>query len=197
MRRVPAAGILRVVDRVELLRRPLRVVLDHELQRAQHRHPARRGLVQMLADRMVEHRDIDEAVGAGDADPAGKIADRRRRHAAPAQPGQGRHARIVPAVDPALADQLGQKPLRQHRVVDVEPRELVLPRPRRHRQIVEQPVVERPVILEFERAEANASRPRSRPIGHARNHSSDRCTICSRCADARRAGCGTAPGRAD
>ena len=43
--------------------------------------------------------------------------------------------------------------LRQHRVGQIEPRELVLMRPRRHRQVVEEPVVERPVVLELERAD--------------------------------------------
>ncbi len=46
-----------------------------------------------------------------------------------------------------------QHPLRHHGIGHVEPRELVLPRPRRHRQIVQAPVVERPMILEFERAQ--------------------------------------------
>jgi hypothetical protein len=53
----------------------------------------------------------------------------------------------------ALLHELRQHSLRQHGVGDVEPRELILPRPRRRREIVEEPVVERPVILEFERAQ--------------------------------------------
>ena len=117
-----------MIDRLELLALPFRVILDHDLERAQHRHAARRGLVQMLADGIVEHRDVDDAVGLGDADAADEIADRRRRHAAPAQPGEGRHARIVPAGDMARRDELGQNALRQHRVGDVEARELVLMR---------------------------------------------------------------------
>ena len=64
-----------------------------------------------------------------------------------------RHARIVPAVDMAAPHQLGQHALRQHGVVDVQPREFVLLRPRRHRQVRDQPVVQRPVILELQRAE--------------------------------------------
>ena len=60
--------------------------------------------------------DIDHAVGFGDADPADEVAHRRRRHAAPAQPGKRRHARIVPAGDVAAPHQLGQHPLGQHRV---------------------------------------------------------------------------------
>ncbi|MGC1277316.1 MAG: glutamate--tRNA ligase family protein, partial [Xanthobacteraceae bacterium] len=39
---------------------------------------------------------VDDAVGLGDADALDEIADRLGRHAAPAQAGQRRHARIVP-----------------------------------------------------------------------------------------------------
>ncbi len=106
----------------------------------------------MLAHRVLEHRDIDDAVGARDADAAHELADRGRRHAAPAQAGERRHARVVPAVDMALAHQLGEHALRQHGVGEIEPRELVLPRPGRYRQMLEQPIIERPVILEFEGA---------------------------------------------
>ncbi len=53
----------------------------------------------------------------------------------------------------AAAHQFGEHALRQHRVGEIEAREFVLMRPRRHRQIVDEPVVERPMILEFERAD--------------------------------------------
>ena len=152
--RARAGGrVLRIVDRVELLRLAFRIVLDDDLQRPQHRHAARRGLVEELADRVLEHRHVDEAVGAGDADPLDEVADRLGRHAAPAEPGKRRHARVVPAGDMAVAHQLGQHALGQHGVAEVQPRELVLARPRRHRQVLDEPVIERPVILEFERAE--------------------------------------------
>ena len=142
-----------MVDRVQFLRLPFRIILDHDLQRPQHRHAPLRGLVQHLADRKFQHAHIDHAVGLGHADPLDEIADRLRRHAAAAQARERRHARIVPALHVPAAHQLGQHALGQHRVGEIEPRELVLPRPRRHRQVVEQPVVERPVILEFERAD--------------------------------------------
>ena len=44
-------------------------------------------------------------------------------------------------------------PLAHHRVGEVQPRELDLPRTRRHGQVVDQPVVQRPVILELQRAQ--------------------------------------------
>ena len=53
--------------------------------------------VQHVAHRMLALRDIHHAVGLRDADAADELAQRRRRHAAPPQPRQRRHARIVPA----------------------------------------------------------------------------------------------------
>src|SRR5688572_30932928 len=54
-----------------------------------------------------------------------------RRVAAPARPGQRRHARIVPAVDVSLADQLKQFSFGKHYIREVEARELDLLRKRR------------------------------------------------------------------
>jgi hypothetical protein len=53
----------------------------------------------------------------------------------------------------AVTHQHRQHPLRQQRVAQIEPGEFVLVRLRRHRQLVEQPIIERPVILEFQRTD--------------------------------------------
>ncbi len=55
--------------------------------------------------------------------------------------------------DVLLDDELQQLALAHHRVGQVQAGELDLLRTRRHRQVGEQPVVERPVILELERAQ--------------------------------------------
>ena len=107
----------------------------------------------MFADAEFQHADVDHAVGLCHADALDEFADRRRRHPAPLQAGDGRHPRIVPAGDVAAAHQFGQHPLRQQRVGQIEPRHFVLMRLRRHRQLVEQPFIERPVILELQRAD--------------------------------------------
>ena len=145
--------IVRMIDGFEFFALPFRIILDHDLQRPQHRHAAQRRLVEILADAEFQHADVDHAVGLGDADALDEFADRRRRHAAPLQAGDGRHPRIVPAGDMAAAHQFGQHPLRQQRVGQVEPRDFVLTRLRRHRQPVQQPFIERPVVLEFQRAD--------------------------------------------
>ena len=88
-------------------------------------------------------------------------ADRLGRHAAPPQPGDRRHARVVPAAHVAALHQLEQLALAHHRVVEVAARELVLVRPRRRAArasarvlpVIHHPVVERAVVLELQRAE--------------------------------------------
>ncbi len=107
----------------------------------------------MFAHGVIEHREIDDAVRLGDADAADEIADRFRRHAAAPETRKGRHARIVPAGDQVPAHQLGQHALGEHRVAEIEAREFVLTRVRGHREIVQEPFVERTVVLEFQGAD--------------------------------------------
>ena len=142
-----------MIDGIELFDLSLRVVFDHDFQRTQHRHPAQRLFIEDLANREIEHADIDHAVGLGDADAFDEIADGLGRHAAPAQARDRRHAGIVPTADVSIAHQFGQHALGQHRVGQIEPREFVLMRLRRDLQIGDEPVVKRPMILEFERAD--------------------------------------------
>ncbi len=145
--------ILGAVDGIELLARTVRVIFDDHFQRTQHRHATQRRLVEGLTDRVLEHADIDEAVGLRDADPPHEITDRGRRHAAATQPRQCRHARIIPAFDVSLAHQLRQHALGKHRVGEIEAREFILPGPRGNRKVIEKPFVERSMVLEFERAQ--------------------------------------------
>ena len=102
---------------------------------------------------MLEQPDVDDVLFLGDADARAEVADRLRRVAAAAQPGDRRHARVVPAVHVPLRHQLQQLALAHHGVVQVEPRELDLPRAVRRLALAHHPVVERPVVLELERAE--------------------------------------------
>src|SRR5260370_37039517 len=56
------SGVLGIVDCRQLLDNPNGIIVDYELQWAQHPHPALRGLVQAIADRLLEHCDIDNTV---------------------------------------------------------------------------------------------------------------------------------------
>ncbi len=130
-----------------------RIVGDHHLERLEHAHGARGVGVQVLADGELQHADVDQAAGAVDADHVAEGADRRRGVAAATVAGQGRHARVVPAIHVAFIDQLLELALAGDGVVQVEAGELVLARLGRHRQVGEEPFVERAVILEFQSAD--------------------------------------------
>src|SRR5712691_12463924 len=83
----PRAGVwlVRMVDGLELLASSLRIVLDDDLERPQHRHPPQRGPIENLAHRMLEHRHVDDTVRLGNPDPLHELANGGRRHAATAQ----------------------------------------------------------------------------------------------------------------
>ncbi len=149
-----AAGrrVLGVVDSVHLLDLPLRVVLDHDLERPQHGHPPIGATIEILAQAVLEERDVHDLGGLGGADALGEVADRFRRVAAAAQAHERPHARVVPAGDEALLDELEELPLGHDGVREVQAREFDLLW-MMHAELVEVPVVERPVVLVLERAD--------------------------------------------
>lgn len=142
-----------MIDGLQLFDVVFGKVFDHELERPQDRHAPLRCLIQMVADRVIEHGEIDDAVGPGHADAPNEVADRLRRHTATAQACQRRHARIVPATHNAAPHQIRQVAFGKDRVPEIESGEFGLPRARRHRQVVEEPVVERTMVLELQGAE--------------------------------------------
>ena len=154
-RDLPRTGrrILGVVDRVELLDLALGVVREHDLERSEHRHPPRRRAVQQVAHAMLEHLVLDDALAAAHPDQVGELAQGRGGKAPAADAGDRGHAGIVPPAHPAFVDEAQQKALGKHGVGQVEPRELVLPRPRGHGQVLEVPVVERTVVFVLQGAD--------------------------------------------
>jgi len=145
--------VVRVVRRLEPVDLPLGVVVDDHLERPQHRQGPRRPLLEILADGEFEQPDVHQAVVLGHADPLGEGANGLGCVAAPAQPRERRHARVVPAADQPLVHELQEAPLAHQRVGQVEPGELDLPRPRGQGQVLDAPVVERAVVLELEGAD--------------------------------------------
>ena len=89
-----------------------------------------RARVQVVAHAVLEHAHVDPRIGLRHADALGEQPESLRREAATARADERRHARIVPAVDVSVLDELEQLALRQHDVREVEPRELVLLRQR-------------------------------------------------------------------
>ena len=148
-----ARNVVRPVGGVQLLDGVLRIVLDHQPQRPQHAlHP--RGLgVEIVAQGVLELADVDGAVALRHPHRVAEGAHRLRRRPPPSQPGQRRHARVVPAGDQPPLDELQQLALAHQRVGEVEARELDLARARRHRGVGHHPVVELAVVLELQGAE--------------------------------------------
>ena len=101
---------------------------------------------------MLQQRDVDRAADLGHPDPLAKGANRLRRVAPAAEALKRGHPRVVPAADVTVPHQPEQPPLAHHRVREVQPGELDLPRmvdPQR----VQEPVIQRAVVLEFQRAD--------------------------------------------
>ena len=167
-------GVLGIVDDVDLFDLAFRVVGDDDLQRAKDRHDARRVAIQVFADAELELRDVDDVLFLGDADALAEIADRLGRVAPASEAADRRHPRIVPSRDVAELHQLQELALAHHGVIEIQPRELDLLRPgavERVAELVDEPVVQRPVILEFERAQRvrdalNRVRQRMREVVH-------------------------------
>jgi hypothetical protein len=135
-----------------------RPVGEHQAQRIEHGDRAWRARLEIVAQCLLEHAHVDPGVGTGHADAFAEQPYGLGRVAAAAQAHERGHARVVPAVDPTRRDQLLQPALARDGVAEVEPREFDLSRQRPREeaalgQPLEQPVVERTMVLELERAD--------------------------------------------
>src|SRR5690606_16020276 len=79
-----------------------------------------------------------------------EFTDRSGSIATAAEAADGGHARVIPAIHMPLVDQQLELALAGDRVVQVEPGKLVLARLGRYRQVVQEPLVQGPVILELQ-----------------------------------------------
>jgi hypothetical protein len=102
---------------------------------------------------MLEHAYLDDAVGLRHPDHGREVAETLGGEAASSQARDRGHPGIVPTPDVALVDQAQEHPLGEDGVGEVEPRELVLPGARGYGQVLDEPVVEGPVVLELQRAD--------------------------------------------
>ena len=96
---------------------------------------------------------MDGRINLRNADFIAKFFNRFGGKAAAAQTADGRHPRIIPAADKTFSHQLQQPALTHHRAVDIQPRKLDLLRMVDARQLIDEPVVKRSVILEFQRTD--------------------------------------------
>ena len=144
-------GVFGIVGDLDKLLLPFGVVVDDQLERAQHGHGARGAAVEVVALEVLEHFDVDAAVGARDADGRDEGADGFRRKAAAAKAGERGHARIVPAAHALLLHELEQLALAEQGVGEVEAVELDLLRGE-DAELLDVPAVERLMVGELERA---------------------------------------------
>ncbi len=142
-----------MVGEVDLLHLSLGIVLDDDLERAQHGHDPFGPAVEVLAQAVLEQGHVHHVVGLGDADALAEVADGLGGVAPAADAAEGRQARIVPAGDDPFGHELDELALAEDGVGKVEAGELDLSRMARDGQVVEHPVVKRPVVLELQRAD--------------------------------------------
>jgi len=142
-----------MVGAVEVLRLLFRVIVDDDFERPQNAHGPGRFFVEVFADAVFQERNIDQVVVFGHADLGAEIPDRLWRVAPPPHPRHGGHARIIPALHIPVSHQVDKPALAQHGVAQVEPGEFNLPRPVAGNQFLDDPVVERAVVFELQRAD--------------------------------------------
>ncbi len=129
------------------------IVRDHHLERFQDRHAPLGFFTEHLAYAVFEHAHFNELVFLRNAAALHEITQRSRGITTPSHAGNSRHARVIPAADNAVLDHHPELALARDRVGEVQARELDLARPVRWLQLVQEPVVQRPVILELQRAQ--------------------------------------------
>ena len=144
--------IARIVRHFELLALTLRIVGDNQLDRLGDCHAAQRGLVQLLADTVLEQLDVNQRVGLCDTSALYEIEDGARRVAAAAQRTQRRHTRIIPTLNVLFKYQLAQVTLGHNGVRYVQAGKLALLGMMRQRAVVNHPLVQRTVVLKLNRA---------------------------------------------
>ena len=102
---------------------------------------------------MLKKAELNCAGSLGDAVALGESANCLGRVSAAAQAAYCGHTRVVPAGDTVFFNELAQLALGHNRVVDAESCKLDLARLGGNGTVFNHPVVERTVILKFERAE--------------------------------------------
>ena len=128
----------------------LRIVLDNQFHRIDHRHRARGVFVQIFTNAGLQRRHLDGVVLLGHADALAELADGFGGVAATTQTGDGRHTRVVPAFHVLLSHQLVQLTLGHHGVFEIQAREFVLTRMHRDADVVQHPIVQAAVVLELQ-----------------------------------------------
>ena len=147
-----SALVFGIVDSIHHLDLILRIVVNDELHRVEDGHRADGGLVKILAGTELQQGDINDVVAFGHTDGLGEITDGGWRITSTTQTTDGRHARVVPTVNVMFLNELQQFALAHDGVVEIQTCKLDLLRVMDVQRFAE-PVVERTVHLEFQRAD--------------------------------------------
>ncbi len=118
-----------------------------------NRHDTGRTFIEIFPDAVFQKRHIHRAVSFGNPDAFAKIADRLRRIAPSANTGNRRHSRIVPSVHISLFNQFDHFSFAEDGISQIQPCKFDLLRMAGNFQCVQYPVVQRPVVFEFKRAD--------------------------------------------
>ena len=124
-----------------------------QLERFQNRHPPGRGDIEHLPHLVLEPGHVGDPLELGDPDSLAEVADGFGWKPPPARSGKSGHARVVPGINLPLLHQLQQLALAHDSVVEGEARKLNLSGHGRHRAILNDPVIDRPVHFELQSAE--------------------------------------------
>ena len=131
----------------------LRVVFDNQFNRIDNSHGTRRVLVEIFANAGFQRGHLNSVVLLGHADALAELTDRRCGVATTAQARDGWHTRIVPALNVLVGDQQVELTLRHHGIFQIQARKFVLARVNRNGDVVQHPVIQATVVLEFQRTQ--------------------------------------------
>ena len=147
-------GLLRMVLGGQLFHLVFGVVVDDHLERLEYAQNPGGALIQVIADGVLEHGHVDPALLPAEPDLSAEVANRGRGVATPPEAGDGQHARIVPVRDVAFLHQLQEFALAHHGVGEVQTGKLDLLRVAGGGQGIQNPVIQRSMVLKLQCAEA-------------------------------------------
>ena len=130
-----------------------RVVGQCHLQRTHYAHGARRTGVQVFANGVLEHSHIHGTAGLVDTYHVAEGADGLRGITTTAHAGDGGHAWVIPAIHKAFIHQTLEFALAGDGVIEVQPGKFDLPWLAGSGDVVQHPVIQRAMILEFQGAQ--------------------------------------------
>jgi len=141
-----------VVGTFHLFDLSLRVVVDDDLEGLEDGHGTWHRLVQVFADTVFQKGYVDEIILLGDTDPGTELPYRPRRVSPSPHPGDGGHAGVVPPADQPAFHELDESSLAEDRVGEIQAGELYLSGFGTLYELLHEPVVQGPVVLELQGA---------------------------------------------